>query len=49
MRRKTERSALDQLSWRCLDDITVERLLSRLLELRREVKIWDLNLGAGSR
>lgn len=48
MRRKTESSALDKLSVRCLEDITAE-MLSKLLELRRKVKIWDLNLGAGIR
>lgn len=40
-------SALDKLGLRCPVDMAVE-MLSGLLELRREVKIGDINLGAGS-
>lgn len=37
-------SALDKLSFRCPVDMAVE-MLSGLWELRREVKIWDIDLG----
>ena len=40
-------SVLDKLSLRCPADIAA-KMLSELLELRREIKIWDTNLGAES-
>lgn len=40
-------SVLDKLSLRCPADM-VAKMLSELLELRTEIKIWDTNLGAES-
>lgn len=40
-------SVLDKLSLRCPADM-VAKMLSELLELRREIKIRDTNLGAES-
>lgn len=40
-------SVLDKLSLRCPADMAAKKL-SELLEFRREVKIWDTNLGAES-
>ena len=45
--KKIGSSGLDKLSLRCLVDVTVE-MLNRPLEVRREVRIWGINLGAGS-